>query len=153
MNVVTTRFGQPEVVAVEPHHLLALTIVGYGEGRLFARVFDEDNPALGWLQSLDDPAVCFVVADPSAFFDEYAFDLSEDVVVALDLQTAEEVEVLTILRLGATAAETTANLVAPVVVNRRTGCGRQIILPTPLPAGWSVRTPLIPADSTAPAGV
>jgi flagellar assembly factor FliW len=153
VNVVTTRFGYPEVVAVEPQQLVGLTIVGYGEGRAFVRILDEDNPALGWLQSLDDPATCFVVADPAAFFDEYAFDVTEDVVVALDLQTAEEVEVLVILRLGASAAETTANLVAPIVLNRRTGRGRQVILPTPLKEGWSVRTPLIPADSAAPAGV
>ncbi|MCS6802431.1 MAG: flagellar assembly protein FliW [Chloroflexota bacterium] len=153
MNIVTTRFGQPEIVDVDERHLVALSIVGYGEGRLFARIDNEDNPALGWLQSLDDPATCFVVADPAAFFSDYAFDVTEDVVVALDLQTAEEVDVLVILRLGATPFETTANLAAPIVVNRRTGRGRQIILTAPLQSGWSVRTPLLPADSTAPAGV
>jgi flagellar assembly factor FliW len=153
VNVITTRFGHPEVVAIDNRQIVRLAIVGYGEGRAFARIPDEDNPELGWLQSLDDPATCFVVADPAAFFADYAFDVTEDVVAALDLQTTEEVDVLVILRLGATPAETTANLVAPIVLNRRTGRGRQIILTAPLQRGWSVRTPLVPADSATPAGV
>lgn len=153
MNIVTTRFGQPEVVDVDEAALVVVSIVGYGEGRLFAWIANDDNPALGWLQSLDDPATCFVVADPGAFFTDYAFDLTEDVVVALDVQTAEEVDVLVIVRLGATPLETTANLAAPIVLNRRTKHGRQVILTAPLHQSWSVRTPLIPADSATPAGV
>ncbi|MFN8535286.1 MAG: flagellar assembly protein FliW [Dehalococcoidia bacterium] len=150
MKVLTTRFGQPETIEIDEEGVFALAIVGYGEGRRFARIGDADNPMLGWLQSLDDPATCFVVADPAGFFSDYEFDLTEDHVRALDLQTAEEVDAMVIVRLGSEPHETTANLAAPVVLNRRNHRGRQIVLND---ARWSVRTPLLHADVAAPARV
>jgi flagellar assembly factor FliW len=146
MNVLTTRFGEPEIVAVDERQIYSLAIVGFGEGRRFAWIVERENPALGWLQSLDDPSICFVVADPGYFFPDYEFDLSEEEVRALGLWSSDDAAVLVIVRVAADVRESTANLAAPLVLSRRSRRGRQIVLND---GRWSVRTPLLRPTASA----
>ena len=120
----------PELHFVRP-------LPGFGDLRRFVLVeLPAGEGALFELRSLEDPAVRFVVAVPTAFFPDYAFELDESDCAVIGLADAGEALVLVLLTVGREAAATTANLLAPVVLNARTRQAVQVIL-----AGtdWPVR--------------
>jgi len=100
----------------------------------------DSDPVLFELRCLQAPDVRFLVAVPAAFFPDYAFDLDEDAVADLGLSSADDALVLVVLTVGADAASTTANLLAPVVVNVRTRSAAQVILSG---TDWPVRAAVV----------
>jgi flagellar assembly factor FliW len=124
----------PELSFVRP-------LPGFGDLRRFVLVelpaAEGAEPVLFELRSLEEPAVRFVAAVPTAFFPDYAFDLGEDDCVDLGLSDEADALVLVLLTMGGDgAAATTANLLAPVVVNARTRKAAQVILSG---SDWPVR--------------
>lgn len=94
------------------------------------------DPVLYELRSVERPAVRFLVAVPTAFFPDYSFELDESTCADLDLRDAGEALVLVLLTIGDDSASTTANLLAPVVINARTRSAAQVILSG---TSWPVR--------------
>ena len=99
-----------------------------------------EDPVLFELRCVQAPDVRFLVAAPVAFFPDYGFDLDDDVVAELGLAIADDALVLVVLTIGDDAASTTANLLAPVVVNVRTRMAAQVILSG---TDWPVRAAVV----------
>ncbi|MDP9465945.1 MAG: flagellar assembly protein FliW [Actinomycetota bacterium] len=93
-------------------------------------VLDEvvDGGPLFRLTSLDEEGLEFVVAAPGLFFPDYAPVVDDTSAHRLGLTREEDALVLVVLTLGRTAREATANLLAPLVVNRRDGSAAQVIV-------------------------
>jgi flagellar assembly factor FliW len=120
----------PELSFVRP-------LPGFGDLRRFVLVeLPAGEGALFELRSLEEPAVRFVAAVPTAFFPDYAFELDEGECDQLGLTDETDALVLVLLTMGGEAAATTANLLAPVVVNARTRQAAQVILSG---SDWPVR--------------
>jgi flagellar assembly factor FliW len=88
------------------------------------------------LRSIEAPDVSFVVAVPAAFFPDYTVELDDSSCEHLGLDAQDDALVLVILTVGADVAHTTANLLAPVVINGRTREAFQVILSG---SDWPVR--------------
>ena len=87
---------------------------------------DEGVPRYYILQSLDDPAVAFNIADPALFGFNYEISLSDAEATALDLADPGEAAVVVVLVKDAEAqGDLRANLKAPLVLNTRTRRGIQ----------------------------
>ena len=157
MNSAIERSRSATVAAVEelPELTFVRPLPGFGDLRRFVLVDLEppgDHPAEGSeavlfeLRSLEDPAVRFLVAAPAAFFPDYAFELDETECAALGLNSESDALVLVLITVGHDTPDgtvpTTANLLAPVVVNVGTRAAAQVIL-----AGtdWPVRAAVVPA--------
>ena len=117
----------PAIPAIELVHPLP----GFPDQRQFTLVQLDEDGVLCQLQSLEDPALSFLVMSPVPFFPDYAPEVSDDVVADLQITSAEDVIVLLVLNAGDTLATTTANLLAPVVVNTATLRASQVILDDP----------------------
>jgi flagellar assembly factor FliW len=117
------------------HEFPAIELVqpmpGFPEHRRFALVALDDDGVLCQLQSLEDPSLRFLVMSPVPFFPDYAPEVADDVVADLAISSADDVIVLLVLNAGESLATTTANLMAPVVVNSATLRARQVILDDP----------------------
>ena len=113
---------------------------GFPEHRRYALVQVDEDGVLCELTSLDDPELRFLVASPVPFFPDYAPEVGADVVELLDIADVGEMLVLLVLTAGASLADTTANLLAPVLVNTRTHRAAQVILDD---SGLSVAAPLL----------
>ena len=130
MTAVSEVQELPELSFVRP-------LPGFGDLRRFVLVeLPAGEGALFELRSLEEPAVRFVAAVPTAFFPDYAFDLDEGDCDQLGLADEADALVLVLLTMGGDAAATTANLLAPVVVNARTRQAAQVILSGSV---WPVR--------------
>ena len=104
------------------------------------QVDDAQDSPFFVLRSLEDADLEFVVVPPVVFFPDYAPELDDDTVDRLGITSAEDVLALVMVTLGANPAEATANLLAPLVINRHTLDAVQTVL---VASGYDVRAPLI----------
>lgn len=83
-----------------------------------------------WLQSRDEPALAFVLADPFRAFPEFEVELLEADLSLLRAREDSDVVVLSVVTLPARAGEPcTLNLQAPLALCVTTGRGRQVVRP------------------------
>ena len=109
---------------------LAHPMPGFPADERFALVRLDDDGVLHGFRSLDSEDLQFVVVPPAPFYPDYAPEIADEVAAELgiDESTADDVLVLLVVRAGATLAETTVNLRAPLVVNPATRRASQVIL-------------------------
>ncbi len=125
MLIETVRFGPLEVDETKilefPDGLL-----GFPGCRRFALLQTSPDPVLFWMQSVDDPALAFVVCDPLDFVPDYQVPIRKDEVAALGLEDLNDCQVLVIV--NRVDGAYTANLLGPLVVGTQTRRGRQLVL-------------------------
>ena len=80
------------------------------------------------LQSITDAEIGFIITDPFFFKKDYDFVLEDAVVESLDIQQTEEVKVSVIITPKEPFNESTANLQAPVIINKSNNKAKQVIL-------------------------
>ena len=97
----------------------------------------DDDGILYAMRSLADPAVRLFVVRPEAFFEGYTPALDADTRAAIALPDGDDPLLLVVVHPGAEGQPTTANLLAPVMVNPATGAAAQVVLD-----GWPLRAPL-----------
>lgn len=123
--MTTTTLEIPVIDMVHP-------LAGFPGRSRFALVQFDDDGLLRQLLCLDDPSLRFLVVPPAAFFPDYAPTVSDDVMADLQITSSDDVVVLVVLNAGDSLHETTANLMAPVVVNTATRRASQVILDDPM---------------------
>lgn len=91
---------------------------------------DDPDDGLFRLLCLDDDLE-FVVAAPPTFFPDYEFEVDDEVADRLGLADAADhgqLLMLVMVTIGEPVQESTANLLAPVVINGETREGAQVVL-------------------------
>lgn len=128
MLVETLRFGRLEV-AEEALIKFPPGLPGFEYLKRFFFVPLPDNPAFVWLQAEADPAVAFLMADPFLFFPGYSVELGDQEKAFLEVSGPEDLLVYAVVTVPPEGVrQMTANLLAPVVINRRARLGLQVIL-------------------------
>ncbi|GEM01717.1 flagellar assembly factor FliW [Halolactibacillus halophilus] len=80
------------------------------------------------LQSVTTKALAFIVVNPFGFKSDYSFELDDQVVEQLKIESSDDVSILSIVTLRDTLAASTANLKAPLVINVKEKEGKQYII-------------------------
>lgn len=114
-------------------------LVGFPEYRRFMLVRVVDDGSLCVLRSLEDDDLRFVVVPSGPYFPDYAPEIDDDSAKALDLDSVDDATVLLIVRVAEPARDSTVNLQAPIVINRRSRQAVQVVLAN---GEHSVRHPL-----------
>jgi flagellar assembly factor FliW len=131
IRVDTPRWGS---IDVDPAHVLHFEtgLAGFPDcARFIVMDHDRETP-LRWLQSLDEPALAFVVVEPEQILPAYEVDVPERVMkqIGWNTEVAPE-DVAIMLILNCDEGQLTANLRAPILVNVRTRAAFQLILDDP----------------------
>ncbi len=140
----SSRFGTLEIdddsILTFPSGLL-----GFPESRRYV-ILDHDTEApFKWLQSLDEPALAFVIIDPDLLLADYHIQVPDDALA--EVQGSEESDLATAVILTIPSDDPgrmTANLRGPLLMNQRTKLCKQLVLSDEFPT----RHPLFPV--TAP---
>ncbi len=129
MLIKTTRYGEEELLEVPDLQTFDFSIGlgGFEDEHQYALVIEGDSP-IEWLQSINTPSVGFPLLEPFLFYPEYGFELPDADAIALELEGTEDALIRCVLTLHDVPEETTANLLAPIVLNRRKRLGRQVVL-------------------------
>jgi len=105
---------------------MAVPMPGFPAHRQFVLVRLNDQGLLYAFTSIQDPELRFLVAPPEPFFPDYAPELENEVLAALNTKDPNRLLVMVVITAG--TDETTANLLAPIIVDRDSRRAMQVIL-------------------------
>ncbi|MFQ3550150.1 MAG: flagellar assembly protein FliW [Armatimonadota bacterium] len=144
MKVETLRFG---TVEINDGSIIRMPRGPFGfENHLeFCLIQHRPDTKFRWLQSVSEPALAFVVIDPAEFFTGYEIEISDADAEKLNLKSADDALVLTIVTIGNGGKDVTANLAAPIVINSNELIGMQVVLQD---QSYSVKQPLVLVDNS-----
>lgn len=123
----TTRFGDLEV-RDEDVILVAEGLLGFAACKRYVLLEDPQQEPFLWFQSLDDPALAFVLVDPVLFFSSYRVAIPREEISDLELADPSEARILVVLVVSEDPAKITANLKGPLVLNPRNRRAKQVVL-------------------------
>lgn len=105
---------------------LAVPMPGFPAHRQFVLVRLNDEGLLYAFTSIEDPSLRFLVAPPEPFFPDYAPEIENEVFAALNTRDPDRVLLMVVITAGTT--ETTANLLAPIAIDRDSRRAIQVVL-------------------------
>ena len=137
MKIKNTRFGEveynPEEILHFPHGL-----VGFEHLRDFIVMPNKKKGPLFWIQSVEDPAIAFILTDPTNFFLDYKVVPEPSECELLQAKDCKGIYVLSIVTVSPDKS-ITLNLAAPVLFNPEKKRALQVILEG---TSFSPQTPL-----------
>ena len=129
MKVETSRFGTLDISEKE--------IVRFPEGlygfeketefTLFPFNPNVESP-MEWMQSLKSTHLAFVITDPYLYLPDYKLKLSEEDKKRVELEDDDLHLTRAIVTIPENYSEMTANLIAPLVINKDKGIAKQFVL-------------------------
>jgi flagellar assembly factor FliW len=147
MKLRTACFGNIEI---DPAGIIHFPggVPGFEDCRRFVLLQRPEEAPVAWLQGVDDPDLAFAVVEPRHFLAEYHPPLSPAELEPLKLAAGEEALILIILVLAPEPERITANLQAPVIINRKEKLGAQVYLGE----DWPRKYYLFPREGKRAAG-
>ena len=146
MDILTRDFGS---ISINPHDIIEFVqpIFGFDDYTKYVILCDEEiGSHFAWLQSVEDPELCFLLADPNLVHPSYAASLPPETHKALGDGTpgdgtpgeSEGYEYWAMMVVPENFSEATVNLKSPVIINTQTHQAAQVILDLDYP----IRCPL-----------
>lgn len=126
MKIITKFHGEQEINIKEVIHFDS-GIPGFPDEKEFIILPMIDTPFLV-LQSIHTAMVAFIIMDPFIVFEDYEFDLPEEVLNGLEVNSKTDVAIFVILTVQEPFDETTANLQAPIILNQKNKLAKQFII-------------------------
>jgi flagellar assembly factor FliW len=127
MRISTVRFGDIEIKDSDLIYFPG-AILGFPASKSYFIIEAEDSAFFAWLQSVQEPELCFVVTDPFLFRKDYSVNLTSKEIELLAIKEANEINILSIVSINSrNNGQININLMAPLVVNATTRVGYQII--------------------------
>ncbi len=134
MLIATRDFGKIEITN-DDIFVVKNPILGFEEYRRFTLIKDDDiGEGICWLQSTDEPAICFILVAASGLVD-YNFEITEQMKEHLFIEEEEGALSLCycIAVIAETPAECTINKKAPIIFSEQGKYFGQYVLDEDLP--------------------
>jgi flagellar assembly factor FliW len=141
MNPTDTE-SVPEAITCEVK--LPMGILGFEREKNFLLITNPSEKPFRWLQVQDNAALAFVVVEPFLIVPDYHPDIPQPDVEFLGISKPQDAALLNIVTIHG-PQRATVNLKGPVVINRNTGVGKQVILANA--SEYSVQHPLPQSES------
>lgn len=126
-KIQTQNFGELEYNPADALHFPS-GLPGYPDDNSFLLIEMEDTrKTFFWLQSLDDGDVCFPMMDVYKALPDYDPHVDPEELVDIGKIEGASLEVYNIAVIPDDISQTRVNLRAPVIINRATQMGKQII--------------------------
>jgi len=125
-SVETNRL---EAVTVQNENIvhLPLGLLGFEHIKRYTLLQNSSESPFRWLQVIDQPDLAFLVLPALEVFPDYEPDVPAEDVKFLGLTGPDDALVFNIITLSAKGSAT-ANLKGPIVINRFTLKGKQVVL-------------------------
>lgn len=152
MKFDTSRFG---TIDISEKEIIKFPEGLYGFEKETEFVLLPFNPnvesPMEWMQSLKSSHLAFVVTDPFLYLPDYKLKLSEEDKKRVKLQGDDKFLTRAIVTIPENYSEMTANLIAPLIINKGKGVAKQFVLTN---MDYDTRHYLLPEEMrNAPASV
>ena len=137
----TVASDEPGKLIVKKENIiqLPLGLLGFERVKTYVLLANATEQPFMWLQMLDNPNQALLVVQPTLIVPAYAPDISNEDAEFLGLNRPDDALVINIVTMRG-AGQATVHLKGPIVLNRHTLVGKQII---PLNAAeFNLRHPL-----------
>ena len=126
MDVVTKS---NEVVKVSEKQIFDFPygLLGFEQYKKYALIESEYEPFF-WLQSLDEQKLAFFLVDPFLICNSYEADIDDESLKMIEVQSPEDIIVMTTVTIPSDGSIITANLLGPIVINRKNNKCLQVVL-------------------------
>jgi len=124
----TTRFGK---INYKKQEIVWMTrgILGFEKFRRYVIISAEDQEPFKWLQSIDNGSLAFLIIDPLYFRPDYAVEVNPRDLTMLGAANFPDITIFVMVTIPPGHPEKmSANLQAPVALNRQTLLAAQLIL-------------------------
>ena len=137
MKTIQSRFGEVEYDPAQTIEFPA-GLLGFENLHRFIVMPKRKEGPLFWIQSVDDPAIAFVLTDPARFFLDY--QIAPDAVERRKLGIGKDDECFVLVVVTVPPSrQITLNLLAPIFFAPKTKRCLQVVLEQ---SGYSTRVPL-----------
>ncbi len=140
MKLETTRFG---AIDLDEKMIIEMKgpILGFERLRKFILLKQDEQTPFSWFQSIEDGSLAFIVMNPQMVKPDYEPEISDLDVALLEIETAADVVLLSIITVRSNPTLISANLRAPIVINSKKRNAKQIVLDDPdLPIQYEIPT-------------
>ena len=141
MKANTRIFGEIEI-ADEKIITLEKGMMGFPNLNRFALIYDEEkkqkDTSIMWLQSMDDADIAFPVMIPNAVKEDYAPNVSKEIVAPLGELNEQNTYILVTVTVPKNIQDFSVNLKAPIVINMDNHKGVQLIVEDDYPVKYKV---------------
>lgn len=129
MDIVTRHFGN---VSIEEDKIVTFAdgIFGFEDLKEYVVLYDgreEGNP-FAWLQAIKDKDVCLPLINPMAWYPEYEPEVDDEKIECINLKDQGDLDVYTVVVIPEDIKAITTNLKAPILINRESHLGIQVIV-------------------------
>lgn len=123
----SARFGE---INYDPNKIIRFAdgLIGFSGLNNFVLLPHKEDSPFSWLHSIDDPDVAFVVLAAHEFFPDYAPDIPDGEIADLEIEKTDDVILLSLVSIPEKVEEMTANLMAPIMINKKTLQAKQVII-------------------------
>ena len=111
-------------------------------------LLDAERQPFYWLQSLDNDQVAFILVNPFIFRPDFEANIDNDELGFIGLSDPKTALIFSIVTSLADGSPMTANLQGPLIINRETRTGLQVVLTDPR---WKTKHDIIAELSQTPA--
>ena len=126
-------------------------IIGFPDARTIELIYNLEELPFMWLRCVENTALNFIVIEPQSVVPGYTFEISNEDAASLGISDPEDTFVLNIVTFRPHEPEAaTVNLMGPIVINRRTLAGRQIVITNF--GEYSARHPLLQQEAAGVSG-
>ena len=127
VKIQTSRFAELDV---DESKIIEMKggILGFNHLRRFVMIVHEERSQLYWFQSLEDGSIAFIIMNPFIIKPDYEPEIDDPTLEMLEVDRAEEIDLMVILTIRSEPVKITANLRAPLVINRQKKLASQIVL-------------------------
>jgi flagellar assembly factor FliW len=134
---------EPAATVAASEVRLPMGLLGFEKMKDYLLIANPAEEPFGRLQVKGDASIAFVVLNPFLIVPDYHPDIPQVDVDFLGLTDAQDAMVLNIVTIHAHGAAT-MNLKGPIVINRNTGIGKQVVISNG--ADYSVQHPLLVSE-------
>jgi flagellar assembly factor FliW len=103
-------------------------VPGFEANKEFVMVQIPEYLPFEWLVCIDGTRLRFAVINPLLFMPDYSPDLDKSHLTELKIAKPDEILLYVIVTIRENPLESTANLVGPVLINKKLRLGKQVIL-------------------------
>jgi flagellar assembly factor FliW len=128
VQISTTRFGNITIDESRVIQMKGGGILGFEHLKRYVLLTQNEKIPFLWLQSIDDGSIAFVVINPFIVTPEYDLLISNNDTRFLEIESPEDVVLLSIVTIRSNPFKVTANLRAPLVINQKNRFGKQVVL-------------------------
>ncbi len=146
MNSVSTFETEILAAPVVTEARLPMGLLGFERIKDYLLIANASEEPFQWLQVKDNAALAFVVVDPFVVLPDYQPDIPQQDVEFLGLQDPHDAILFNIVTVHS-PKQATVNLKGPVIFNRRTMVGKQVVLANA--NNYSIQHPLAVGEANA----